>query len=74
MKPLLISPHAFQRFLRRQISRAEVERTVRTPDLIQPARRGRLRAIKELGERKLHVFYKETPGSVVIVTAYWRDR
>ena len=74
MKPLIVSPHAFHRFVRRRISRGDMERAIRTPDLIQPARRGRLRAIKRMGERTLHVFYKETPNVTVIVTAYWRNR
>ena len=74
MKPIIVSPHAFERIQQRKITRADVEATVRTPDLKEAARRGRLRVSKKLGDQALHVFYRETPKAIIFVTAYWRKQ
>ena len=74
MKPIIVSPHAFERFHERKMTRAEIEMTIRTPDLKVSARRGRLRVSKKFSSRRLDVFYKETPSSIIFVTAYWRKQ
>jgi len=71
MKPIIVSGHAFDRFHERRITRAEIESAIRTPDLKEPARRGRLRVTKRIAHRELTVFYKETTAAIVFVTAYW---
>ena len=72
MKPIVVSPHAFERIHERKITRAEIEAAIRTPDLKEPAKRGRLRVCKRFELRTLGVFYKETSASIIFVTAYWR--
>jgi len=72
MKPIIVSPHAFERIHERKIARAEIEAAIRTPDLKEPAKRGRLRVSKKFAHRTLEVFYKETSTSIIFVTAYWR--
>lgn len=72
MKPIIVSPHAFERVQERKITRAEVEATIRTPDLKEPGKRGKLRARKKFGSRLLDTLYKETDKSIILVTAYWR--
>ena len=72
MKPIIVSPHAFERIHERKIVRAEIEVAIRTPDLKEPAKRGRLRVSKRFEHRMLDVFYKETNASIIFVTAYWR--
>ena len=72
MKPIIVSPHAFERIHERKITRAEIEAAIRTPDLKEPAKRGKLRASKRFELRTLDVFYKETNASIIFVTAYWR--
>ena len=72
MKPIIVSPHAFERIHERKITRVEIETAIRTPDLKEPAKRGKLRASKRFERRTLDVFYKETNASTIFVTAYWR--
>ena len=72
MKPIIVSPHAFERIHERKITRVEIEAAIRTPDLKEPAKRGRLRVSKKFERRMLDVFYKETNTAIVFVTAYWR--
>ena len=72
MKPIIVSPHAFERIHERKITRAEIEAAIRTPDLKESAKRGRLRVSKRFEHRMLDVFYKETNTSIIFVTAYWR--
>ncbi len=71
MKPIIVSPHAFVRIHERHIVRAEVEAAVREPDLKRPAKRGKLEVLKRFGDRRLHVFYRETPKALIFITAYW---
>lgn len=73
-KIIFVSSHAHIRMLERQITRADAESTIRTPDLIEPAKRGRIRAKKRFGDNILHVFYKETPTAIIFVTGYWRKK
>lgn len=47
---------------------------IRTPDLKEPTRRGRLRVTKRFDARVLNVFYRETGSSIIFVTAYWRKQ
>ena len=72
MKPIIVSPHAFERIHERKITRVEIETAIRTPDLKEPAKRGRLRVSKRFEHRTLDVFYKETNTAIIFVTAYWR--
>ena len=72
MKPIIVSPHAFIRVHERRITREEVEAAIRTPDLILPARGGKLRVIKRFRDHALHVFYRETKSAIIFVTAYRR--
>ncbi len=71
MKPIIVSGHAFDRIHERGITRTEVESTIRTPNLKEPAKRGRVRVSKKFAHRKLSVFYKEAPAAIIFVTAYW---
>ncbi len=72
MKPIIVSPHAFERIQERKMTRAEIETAIRTPDLKEPAKRGRLRVSKRFEHRTLDVFYRETNAAIIFVTAYWR--
>ena len=72
MKPIIVSPHAFERIHERKITRAEIEGAIRTPDLKEPTKRGKLKVSKKFEHRKLDVFYKETSTAIIFVTAYWR--
>ena len=71
MKPIICSGHAYERMQERHINREQVEATIRTSTLKEPAKQGRIRASKQFGNRVLKVFYKETTGSIIFVTAYW---
>ncbi len=72
MKPIIVSPHAFERIQERKITRIEIETAVRMHDLKEPAKRGRLRVSKRFEHHTLDVFYKETNTALIFVTAYWR--
>lgn len=74
MKPIIPSGHAFERMQERHFTRAQVEATIRTPDLTEPGKRGRIRAKKRFDDKVLHVFYKELESVMIFVTAYWRKR
>ena len=72
MKAVVFSPHSYIRLKERYISKEEIVRVIRAPDKRIPARRGRMRAIKRFGKNELHVFYRETPRALMVVTVYWR--
>ena len=72
MKAVVFSPHSYIRLKERRISQEEIVRVIRVPDKRIPARRGRMRAIKRCGQHELHVFYRETPRALIVVTVYWR--
>ena len=71
IKPIIVSPHAFERIQERGIVRHQVEAAIHTPDLKEAAKRGRLKVVKRFDNKVLHVFYRETQKSFVFVTAYW---
>jgi len=73
-KPIIISNHAYMRMEDRDISRAQVEKTIRIPDSTESAKRGRIRAKRKFGDEILHVFYKETPGAIIAVSEFWRKK
>ena len=52
----------------RRITEYEVEQTVRNPDLLEPADRGRSNAFKWIGDRYIKVTYSASGTVIVIVT------
>ena len=71
MKPIIVSPHAFERLESRKINRPEVESTVNSPDWKGAVKHGKLKFIKQFGDRWLHVIVKEKSRYHILVTAYW---
>ncbi|MBI4342771.1 MAG: DUF4258 domain-containing protein [Candidatus Omnitrophica bacterium] len=73
MKPIVFTLHARQRLTRRGVSQDEARRTIRTPDRVQRARSGRLKATKKIASSSVHVIYGEGDAAIVVVTGY-RDK
>ena len=74
MKPIIVSPHAFERIHERKITRTEVEATIRASETFLSAKRGRIRVSRKFESKILDVFYKEIGSAIIFVTAYWRKR
>ncbi len=76
MKPVRFTPHAMQNLQEREISLAEVERTVAEPDAIASGHEGRDIYMRRYfdatlnQEMLLRVVAEETESEIVVVTAY----
>lgn len=71
--PILYDPHAIRRMSLRGVSREQIERVVRTPDAVRPARRrGAIRLEKAFSaRRRLAVVAEFSKMDVLIVSAWW---
>ncbi len=70
-KRILYSDHALERLIERGINDKHLEETIRNPDLQVAGRRGKLRALKRIGSRTLHVVYRELPSMIIVISAYF---
>ena len=70
MKRILYAEHVIDRAYARGISDAEIEATIRTPDLRELGRHGRLEAVRRFGKKRVRVIYKDLPSMHLIITAY----
>ena len=59
------------RILQRDLSKEQIEQTVRHPDERMPSFRGRSLAQKRFGSRILEVVHRRPNGDTIIITAYW---
>ena len=71
--PILYDPHAIRRMSQRGVSRAQIERVIRTPDTVRRARRrGAIRLEKAISaRRRLAVIAEASKTSVLIVSVWW---
>lgn len=67
---LVISEHAVERQIDREISLEQVKEVVFAPDIIRKERRGRKKAQKRLGDRIVSVVYRwnESTGKIYVIT------
>jgi len=66
--------HARFRMRHRTISKANVENTIRKPDIISITRLGRSVALKKYGDKFLKVIYEKSNDKITVVTVYWTRR
>ena len=67
MKSFFVSYHGEQKILERKISFADI------PDL-KKISLGRHKVVKKFGARELVAFYRSTADSIILMTAYWRQK
>ena len=70
MKRILYAEHVIDRAYARGISDAEIEDTIRTPDLRELGRHGRLEAAKRFGKKHVRIIYKDLPSMYLVITVY----
>lgn len=68
-KPLRYDRHARRRMKWRKISEQEVEAVLAEPDKVERTERGRINALKRLGERFIKVTYKDLGEEILIISA-----
>ena len=57
----------------RNISREEVEQTLKEPDDIAPSKEERMNAFKMIRGRYIKVTYKESPNEILVITALEKE-
>ena len=70
MANFIYTKHANLRIEQRNLSKAQIEQTVKNPDKILPSFRGRSLVQKDFSGKKLEVVYKKQNDTVIIITAY----
>ena len=70
-KHLILTKHAEERLLARNIKIEQVKRAVYDPEVILPAWGKKKRVMREFGEKTLDVIYRERENVIIIVTAVW---
>jgi hypothetical protein len=70
-KHLILTKHAEERLLARNIKIEQVKRTIYEPQMNLPAWGKKKRVMREFGEKTLDVIYREKENVIIIVTAVW---
>jgi len=68
-KRLRYDRHAKRRMKWRKISEQEVEAVLAKPDKLERTERGRINALKRLGDRFIKVAYKDLGEELLIISA-----
>jgi len=72
-KPIRYEPHAEERLHERGVSEEQVERTLRSPDKVRPARRPGFRRYEKAisTRRRLAVIAEPGQDFVTVLTVWW---
>ena len=74
-KRFVYSSHALGQMHERNVSKALVEKCFATPDVIIPARKGRLCLIGNVRRNLvLKIFFRESANTIYIITTYFTDK
>ena len=67
-----VEPHGLSRIHQRDISRDQVSKAIRRPDVVRRAKRQRRQYEKELSrKRRLAVIVEEESDTIWVITAFW---
>ncbi|MBI1974062.1 DUF4258 domain-containing protein [Candidatus Micrarchaeota archaeon] len=69
-KKVVYSNHAITRMYQRDITEADIERTIDQPDYSIKSTDGRKIASKVIGSKTVRAIYKEESETIIVVTVY----
>ena len=70
-KYIILTKHAEERLVQRNIKLEQVKRAIYEPHIRLPAWGNKKRVMRDFGNRCLDVIYRETENRIILITAVW---